>query len=124
MGFMFREGQDMVRQPACFRAEDQGVVGGEGETMNRSAAFAAGHDPAFARPRAIGVRGKIGPGCNADMWPIVEAGAFQVSVLKRKAEWLDEVQLCARGSAEPSHVAGVGWDFGFKKDDMHGAHNT
>ena len=53
-----------------------------------------------------------------DEVPVVEAGALEVFVVRRKAERLDEMEFDARRRAEAGNVAGVAGDFWFYEYDM------
>ncbi len=52
---------------------------------------------------------------------IVEPSAPNLGRIDAETKWVDEVQLAARIGRQPDDIAGIGWDFGFEKDDMeHG----
>ena len=42
---------------------------------------------------------------------IIQACAFQVTVVQGEAEWFDQMQLAAGVGAQANDIAGVGWDF-------------
>ena len=50
--------------------------------------------------------------------PVVESGATDFSVMERKSERLDEMQLGSRGETGPPDVPGVPVDFGIDQNDV------
>lgn len=52
--------------------------------------------------------------------PVVETGPFQVPVIKRKPERMDEVKDGVGGPAEPDHIPSVGGDFRLDENDIQG----
>ena len=55
------------------------------------------------------------------MRPIVQPRSLECLVIHPKTEPANKVQHAARRRTESSHIAGVGWDFGFVKSDVeHG----
>src|ERR1700733_9353816 len=61
----------------------------------------------------------VWPAMPFDVLPIVHAGALKLCVVEFETERLDQVQDRPGGRAETRHIAGVGRDFGFEKDDIH-----
>ena len=53
-----------------------------------------------------------------DVGPVVEAGAFEIAIVEREAEWADEVEPGERCGAEPRDCAGVGWNLGRDQHDV------
>ena len=70
------------------------------------------------RALEIGHRGVM---MDFDMWPIVEAGAKKMLVVKTKAKPANQVKRTAGRGAEAGNVAGIGRNFwGYKDDFEHG----
>ena len=59
-----------------------------------------------------------GPWAQVDVFPVVEAGAAHLALVKREPERLDQVQRGAGGEAASPGVAGVPVDLGIYQDDM------
>ena len=61
-----------------------------------------------------------GPWAQVDVFPVVEAGAAHLALVKREPERLDQVQRGAGGEAASAGVAGVPVDLGMHEHDVDG----
>lgn len=50
--------------------------------------------------------------------PVIESGAANFSVIERKSERLDEMQLRSRGETGPPDVPGIPVDLGMDQNDV------
>ena len=53
------------------------------------------------------------------MLPVVEPRAFDLALVERKTEWLDEMQRGADGQTRAAGVAGIPMDLGVYEDDVN-----
>src|SRR5688572_22797798 len=58
------------------------------------------------------------PDSQVDMLPVIEAGAFHLSLVEREAERLDEMQPRAHGQARAARVPGVPMNLGMDQNDV------
>ena len=110
-------GEPVVGKAAGFGAEDEGVSGGEG-CVGVESGGACGEGP-----EAVGADGGGGfvegvDHAEAEVWPVVEAGASAAGVVQAEAEGTDEPESGAGGDAGAADGAGVGGDFGLDQDDV------
>lgn len=54
-----------------------------------------------------------------DVFPVVEAGAFEMLIVDLKSERLDEVERCERGGAQARNTPRIRRYFRLKKNDVH-----
>ncbi|KDN13146.1 hypothetical protein SALWKB12_0001 [Snodgrassella communis] len=52
------------------------------------------------------------------MWPVIEASAFEHSIVSRKSEWVNQVQTGMGTGTSTGDVAGIGGDLGLVEGDM------
>ena len=112
--------QQLFRETGGFAAEDDVVVG---RGLHFAVEFgAAGLDePELGGGRKFLREGApVGPAMPLDVLPVIHARAFELGIVELEAEGFDEMERRAGGGAEARDVAGVGRDFGFEQDEVHG----
>lgn len=115
---LFEEG---LGKTGGFAAEHEVVVRSEGGFGVALRAIG------FDEPEGAGwwkLRLEVGPvfvAMPGDVLPVIHAGAFELTVVELEAEGFDQVKSCAGGGAEAGDIAGVGRDFWFEQDDVHGS---
>jgi len=116
--------EDRRRQPARFRAEEQGRGGFEAHRSERLCALSG---EGVDRQRLEFGQAGLERGMNAhrDILVIVESGTPECAILEVKAERFDEVEARAGIGAQAYNIARVRWDFRFQQDDFeHGVRNS
>jgi hypothetical protein len=65
---------------------------------------------------------KILPVTDSDELPVVKTGAFQITVVRREAQFTDQMQVCTGSGTQAGDVAGVGGDFRFNEYNVEWLH--
>jgi len=55
---------------------------------------------------------------DGDPSPIIQSGPLEVSIIRAEPEWMNQVKDGVGRCAKPAHIAGIGWNFRFHKDDI------
>lgn len=112
--------EERLGEAGGFAAEDEIVVGRELDVA--VAGGAVGFDKPKARAGGEGARevGPVLPAFPIDVLPIIHPGAFELLVVELKSKRLNQMQRGAGRGAEAGDVAGVGRNFGFEQNDVHG----
>src|SRR5690606_20863009 len=114
-------------QATAFRAEQKGItgavvhlviglraLGGEGKQAGRPGIDGR----AEGQGKAVQAVLQVGVALERRVFVIVQPGAAQALVVQLIAEGFDQMQLTPAVGAQPDNVAGIGWNFRLKKDDV------
>ena len=109
-----------ARQAAGLAAEDQHDILSSAERRIPELARRLGREEVrLAERRQLALeRVPVGPDPQVDVLPVIEAGAFDLLLVERKAERLDEMQRRAGRQAGAAGVAGVPVNLGMNEDDV------
>jgi hypothetical protein len=99
--------QHFRREARGFRPEDKAVVRREGKTVYGLAAPGAGTDQPAACTIGLKISIERGPYLPVHMRPVIKPRPLEMLIVNDKAQWFDKVELYARASTKPRHVAGV-----------------
>ena len=112
--------QERLGEAGGFAAEDEVIVGAVLGVGVEFGAVGFDEPEAGVGGEALREVGPIFPAVPGELLPVIHAGAFELGIVQFEAEGFDEVEDGLGGGAEAGDVAGVGGDFGFEEDEVHG----
>jgi hypothetical protein len=113
--------EQTLRQPLGFTTENEKITWPKRHIVVSALAFRSQKKTTCIRGLgALQVTEGI-PESHIHFVPVIKTGAFQVPIVKRKPEWLYQVQRRFGRHTKPSNVAGVRWNLRFNQNDVeHG----
>ena len=111
-------GQQRLRQPFRFAPKDKKIA-----TLKFNIVISALR---FRREKKVPRTGllfglQLGeriPDVHIDFFPVIESRTFQLSIIQRKSERLDQMQGRARSKAKPADISGIRRDLRLDQDHV------
>lgn len=110
-------GQHFIRETAGFRAKDENVAFLVLNLVVARGTLGGGSKKTVASQRGTTVL-PIFMHLHLGVFMVIQTGAAHFGVIEREAQRLDQMQCGTGIGGQTNDVAGIGWDFGLKQDNV------